>query len=72
MTSDFYVIIADGEVDQIAQGERNMRREVRDLTRMGCAVLTLGPVSGAKADDLQQHAEQGASFAKLRRLAKEG
>lgn len=33
-----YVIIADGEIDQIVEGKAIAQREKRDLQRMGCEV----------------------------------
>lgn len=34
-----YVLIADGEVDQVCETKRDKDREVRDLRKMGCHVI---------------------------------
>ena len=33
-----WVIVADGEIDQIVGSEREAKREARDLREMGCTV----------------------------------
>lgn len=33
-----YMIIADGELDQVCETEATMKREKRDLQKMGCVV----------------------------------
>lgn len=35
---DVYVIVADGEIDQIVEGNDLMQRHARDLIDMGCHV----------------------------------
>lgn len=39
-----YVIIADGEFDQVVESKDQAKREKRDLTKMGCTVR-LRPVN---------------------------
>lgn len=34
-----YMMIADGELDQVCETEATMRKEKRDLEKLGCAVV---------------------------------
>lgn len=45
-----FVVIADGEVDQIVETRALANREKRDLERMGCAVTIKGFASMGDAE----------------------
>ena len=54
MTSPLYVIIADGEFDQVCTTKRSADKEKRDLTKMGCAVKVREVADWAAANALEE------------------
>ena len=68
--TDFYLVVADGSVDQIAQGLSCANREKRDLESMGFSVSLIGPLTGRVVDEIQTMAEEGSSPAACRAYAK--